>query len=73
MDLSVEEAFSLLLDSKSIMVSNDSDDDLMECSLDYILEEPNFSWDLRIYVLSDEQILEVYEYLEGKEKLALWD
>lgn len=73
MNLSVKEAFDLLLENRTIMVSMDDDDDLMECNLEYILDNRAFDTHTNIVALTDDQVDEVWEYLEDKEKLELWD
>ena len=73
MNLSVKEAFDLLLENRTIMVSMDDDDDLMECNLEYILDNMAFDTRTNIVALTDDQVYEVWEYLEDKEKLELWD
>ena len=72
MNLSVKEAFDLLLENRTIMVSMDDDDDLMECNLEYILDNMAFDTHTNIVALTDDQVDEVWEYLEDKEKLELW-
>lgn len=73
MNLSVKEAFDLLLENRTIMVSMDDDDDLMECNLEYILDNMAFDTRTNMVALTDGQVAEVWEYLEDKEKLELWD
>lgn len=72
MEITVDEAFYLLLDARMIMVSCDEDDDLMECTLDYFLDSVN-RLSTGIIYLSDAQIEEILEYLRDKEKIELWD
>lgn len=73
MNLSVKEAFYLLLENRTIMVSMDDDEDLMECNLEYILDNMAFDTRTNMVALTDDQVDEVWEYLEDKEKLELWD
>lgn len=73
MNLSVKEAFDLLLENRTIMVSMDDDEDLMECNLEYILDNMAFDTRTNMVALTDDQVDEVWEYLEDKEKLELWD
>ena len=72
MNISVKEAFDLLLENRTIMVSMD-DDDLMECNLEYLLDTMAFDTLTNMVTLTDDQVAEVWEYLEEKEKLELWD
>lgn len=71
MNLSVKEAFDLLMENRTIMVSMDDDDDLMECNLEYLCVA--YDKATNKVNITDEQISEVWEYLEDKEKLELWD
>ena len=73
MNLSVKEAFDLLLENRTIMVSMDDDADLMECNLEYLLDTMAFDTPTNMVALTDAQLDEVWEYLEEKEKLELWD
>jgi phosphoserine phosphatase len=71
MNLSVKEAFDLLLENRTIMVSMYDDADLMECNLEYILDNVAFDTRTNRVALTDDQIDEVWEYLEHKKVVEI--
>ncbi len=74
MQVTVREAFNLLLEGKEVMVRPyGDDDDFVGVSLFDILSEVENPPQACKYELSDDEIQEVYEYLNEKEELELWD